>query len=133
MPKILIALAALLAAAPSQGADWEFVTTTGTSNVYIDAAGIQSRGKARTAWFLFDHLDTRYDIDSARVFKSSTHQIDVDCTAQTLAWTRMEKFSGPLGTGNKVSARNIDTQTASFLETVPDDARAAMAASVCVE
>lgn len=114
-------------------ADWEYAGVTGASNVYVDLASVKAKDKLRTAWYLFDHLDTRYDIDSARVFKSSIHLIEVDCAARTLTWSRMEKFAGPLGQGPKVSARNVDTLTASFMETVPEAARETMVAAVCTE
>jgi len=132
MPGVIV-LACALAPRPALTADWEYAGATGSSNVYVDLASVQTRDSLRTAWYLFDHLDTRYDIDSARVFKSSTHRIEVDCAAGTLTWTRMEKFAGPLAHGPKISARNVDTLTAAFQETVPDSARAAMVTAVCTE
>lgn len=133
LPPLVLAYALTLVCTPLGAADWEYVAATGSSNVYVDLASVKLREHRRTAWYLFDHLDTRYDIDSARVFKSSTHLIDVDCATQGLEWTRMEKYAGPLGTGARVSARNVDTLTASFQETIPEAASAAMATAICTE
>lgn len=116
----------------AQGADWEYVTATGASNVYADLASVKTRtGKAKSAWFLFDHLETRYDTESARVFKSSIHHIEIDCVSKQLDWSRIEMYAGPLATGTKVSARNIDNQAASFMESVQEASREAMAISIC--
>ncbi|MBM3396988.1 MAG: hypothetical protein FJY37_20610 [Betaproteobacteria bacterium] len=130
--KILLISAATLLSMSAGAAEWEYAAATGTSNVYVDLARIGGTPQKRTGWFLFDHLETRYDIDSARVFKSSTHLIEIDCASQSLNWLRMEKFTGPLATGTRVSARDIDTLTANFLESIPDPARQAMAEVLCV-
>ena len=120
--------------ASAEAVQWEYVAATGGSNVYVDVASIKADpGKSRSASFLFDHLDARYDIDSARVFKSSIHLIMVDCAAQRLNWSRMEKYAGPLATGTRVSARNVDNQAANALETIPDNARTSMLETVCSE
>ncbi len=116
----------------AQAADWEYVAATGASNVYVDLASVKERdANSKSAWFLFDHLDTRYDTDAASVFRSSVQLIEIDCPSHRLNWSRIEMYAGPLGTGRKVSARNINNQAAAFMESVQDSARASMATSIC--
>jgi len=127
-----LALALLCTTVQTHAADWEYVTSTAMSTVYVDPASVSPLTEKRTsAWFLFDHVDTRYDIDSARVFKSSLHWIGVDCTTKQLHWKRLEKHAGPLATGPKISARNVDNATANFMESVAEQAREAIADSLC--
>lgn len=122
----------VLSSGPSLAADWEYVTATGASNVYIDFDSLEKRaGPIVAAWFLFDHLDTRYDIDAARVYKSSKQRIEAHCATRNLTWTRIETFAGPLATGAKVNARNIDNQVALHLESIQPSAREAMAQALC--
>ncbi|MFN0314062.1 MAG: surface-adhesin E family protein [Burkholderiales bacterium] len=126
------ALALFFLATPACAADWEYVTATGSSNVYADLDSVKTRtGKTKSARFLFDHLDTRYDTESARVYKSSIHLIEVDCTTKQLEWSRIEMYAGPLATGAKTGARNTGNQPANFMESLQSSSREAMANSIC--
>ncbi len=130
--KISYALLLISTSLCAQAADWEYVTATGASNVYADLASVKARnGNTKSAWFLFDHLDTRYDIESARVFKSSIHLIEIDCASKRLEWSRIEMYAGPLAAGAKVGARNTGNLAASFMESVQETSREAMVASIC--
>jgi hypothetical protein len=126
------ALALFFLAAHAGAADWEYVTATGSSNVYADLDSVRARtGQTKSARFLFDHLDTRYDIESARVFKSSIHLIEIHCASKRLEWSRIEMYTGPLATGAKVGERNIGSQAANQMESVQSSSREAMASSIC--
>lgn len=126
------ALALLIVSPACLAADWEYVAATGASNVYVDLESLKQRDNGtKSAWYLFDHLDTRYDIDAARVYKSSRQLIEIECATGRLTWTRIETYAGPLASGAKVGARNIDNQAAAFMESVHSTAREAMVRAVC--
>ncbi|MSQ60720.1 MAG: hypothetical protein EXR36_14050 [Betaproteobacteria bacterium] len=129
---IVLAIPTLFLATPALAADWEYVTATGSSNVYADLSSVKVRnGKNKSAWFLFDHLDTRFDVESARVYKSSIHLIEIDCATKRLEWSRIEMYTGPLATGAKAGSRNIDTQAANFMESVQNSSRESMVRAIC--
>jgi hypothetical protein len=100
--KIVTGIVIGLAAIGAQAADWRSIGSTGSGELFIDAASVQQTGNIRQAWSMWNFKEARKNDDPTfPALKSYQDLHSYNCADHTLRLTREIIYADNNGMGDK--------------------------------
>ena len=100
-------------------AEWKYDGSSDTFDSYIDYSRIQTEGKYKSLWYLYDFKSPETN-SSGKQYKSSIAKSVIDCQASRIQRVAHYYYSGQMGNGAVVFSGNFQILEADWQYPPPD-------------